>query len=311
MYRSDRKYALQESSNLPVSNFHAQSMDVPPEMPGTHAKRSRTLPDNSNFFLRGLGESRNCSTKRTYENFIETVRNDLDYKETGKKRKKPRLSNKKVLILDDDVNEESAAATLLNLVPGETPKKGRKPKKFSEASKRQKNNEFRKLDKRVEDVPDIVKNEWHESRIDKSKQALMDIGMNIVVAEKTLPKTSPARTALIQAATAGVNGAICADLFGKCSQSIYNAKETEPKFSELHLDAIPRDKLALKIPSVVKFFAPLQTKSGRNFRVYYGGPKKCYEKYLEFCSIQKFPNLKDNEIIQSAAVFHRERKKQL
>jgi hypothetical protein len=44
---------------------------------------------------------------------------------------------------------------------------------------------------------------WHEARLPEESRALMKIGANVVNAEKSLPATSPARTAVVQAATVG------------------------------------------------------------------------------------------------------------
>jgi hypothetical protein len=59
-----------------------------------------------------------------------------------------------------------------------------------------------------------------------------------------------------------VKGTVAAAVFEKSKWAIYAAKDSEPAFAELHLDPIPRDKLANKIAPLVLFFAPLTNKSG-------------------------------------------------
>lgn len=56
----------------------------------------------------------------------------------------------------------------------------------------------------------------------------------------------------------------CSKIFGKTSQTIYNAKNNSENnsFKELKLGIINRDKLSSKIPYAVKFFETLPTKSG-------------------------------------------------
>lgn len=44
---------------------------------------------------------------------------------------------------------------------------------------------------------------WHEARLAPESRALLQIGSNLVQAEKSLPETSPAHTAILQATTIG------------------------------------------------------------------------------------------------------------
>lgn len=56
----------------------------------------------------------------------------------------------------------------------------------------------------------------------------------------------------------------CSKIFGKSSQTIYNAKNNSENnsFKDLKVAIINRDKLSSKIPYAVKFFKTLPTKSG-------------------------------------------------
>jgi hypothetical protein len=88
---------------------------------------------------------------------------------------------------------------------------------FQDASKRTKYERFQSLDIRLGegitansslvnllvDDPDLLES-WHEARLLPESQALMQIGSNIVEAEKSLPKTSPAHTSILQASTIGM-----------------------------------------------------------------------------------------------------------
>jgi len=130
--------------------------------------------------------------------------------------------------------------------------------------------------------------EWHKDCLDVVTKGVIQIGWNAIDAEKTIPKTSPVHTVLLGKLTAGVQNTVCAEVFEKNRKTIADAKhaERESDFAELRLPPINRDKLTDKMPLVTRFFGKLEVKSGTIYKVFFGGRKKCFEKYKTFCNLE-------------------------
>jgi hypothetical protein len=100
----------------------------------------------------------------------------------------------------------------------------------------------------------------------------------VVDAVDTLPEKSPVRTAILNAASEGIEfecaifclfvglmGTRVAEVFGVHRNSVSKARSIDEKrtFAALLLPKIPRDRMWLKMPLLVEYFKTLkQTKSG-------------------------------------------------